>query len=105
MPHYTEAGCGELADRQWPGEGYKAKGLRTCNALWDHCINKHTGAPLLGDWVGDANERCGPMPDICYYDITRPSDFCLSHFLAFSQVTALLPMPNLSSPVLLSWEE
>lgn len=73
-----------LAEREWPGEGYQQKALRTCAALWEHCINKHTFIPLLGDWVGGPGDRMGPLPDICYYDITRPSDFCLDHFLTFA---------------------
>lgn len=74
------------AEREWPGEGYQQKALRTCAALWEHCINKHTFIPLLGDWVGGPGDRMGPLPDICYYDITRPSDFCLDHFLTFALV-------------------
>lgn len=73
-------------EHEWPGEGHKEKGLRICNALWEYCINKQTFVPLIGDWVGGPGERCGPLPDVCYYDITRPSDFCLTHFLLFSQV-------------------
>ena len=82
------------AGRKWGCEELRRKGLKICALLWQHCVNKRTGAPLVGDWVHPSGEPSGGPtegscggPGVDMYWATRPSDFCLTHFALFAQVT------------------
>lgn len=70
-----------MADRQWGSNGnynYRALALSRIASIKKSEINPNTRLPLLGDWS---------TPGDKYYYATRPSDFMIDHFRAFSRAT------------------
>ena len=41
--------------------------------------------PMLGGWVGGPDDRFGPLKDLAYCDLCRPSDFVLTHYQLFAE--------------------
>ena len=74
-----------LAARQWKSELYRARGVEVCASIWMHCINKETNMPMLGGWVGGPDDRFGPLKDLAYCDLCRPSDLMLTHYQLFAE--------------------
>lgn len=81
-----------LADKQWPGNGYLAKAQAVIADIENGDQNPTTYLTNLGDWDTDTPDNLAPEPDeagASYYYGTRPSDFMMDHFRAFSSaVTA-----------------
>ena len=61
------------------------RGVAVCAAIWMHCINKVTNMPMLGGWVGGPDDRFGPLKDLAYCDLCRPSDIVLTHYQLFAE--------------------
>lgn len=76
-----------LADKQWPGNGYLAKAQAVIADIENGDQNPTTYLTNLGDWDTDSPPNLAPEPGdggASYYYGTRPSDFMLDHFRAFS---------------------
>lgn len=84
--------CACLAARLWKSELYRARGVEVCAAIWKHCINKETHMPMLGGWVGGPGDRFGPLKDLAYCDVCRPSDFVLTHYQLFAEARPWTPL-------------
>ena len=75
-------------------QAHRARALEICDALHCWCINHKTHIPYLGDWVlaAGASGRMDATHDN-FADISRPSDWCLTHFRLFQQVPAVSTSP------------
>lgn len=61
--------------------------VQVCAALWKWCINDETLVTNLGDWCLTGYGLQQMHPDMVYNNVSRPSDYMLTHFLLFSQVS------------------
>lgn len=80
--------------------------VQICAALQKWCINHDTFITNLGDWCLTGVGLQQIHPNIPYNNVTRVSDYMLTHFLLFSQVGhmhAIRPTHKLRQVLLYSW--
>lgn len=73
-----------LADKKWGSTGslnYRKEALKVIAAIGKHEIDADSRFVRIGDWVDDEDE-------MQYATVTRSSDFMVSHFKAFADVTS-----------------
>ena len=61
--------------------------MQICAALWKYCINQETFVTNLGDWCLTKTGLQANAPDNKYHFVSRASDYMLTHFKLFSEVT------------------
>lgn len=72
-----------LADKKWGSAGslnYRKEALKVIAAIGKHEIDANSRFVRIGDWVDDTDETQ-------YAPVTRSSDFMVSHFKTFADVT------------------
>jgi endo-1,4-beta-D-glucanase Y len=72
-----------LADRKWGSDGslnYRKEALKVIAAIGKHEIDVDSQFVRIGDWVDETDEGQ-------YAPVTRSSDFMVSHFKAFAEMT------------------
>ena len=78
--------------------------VQICAALHKWCINHDTSITNLGDWCLTGVGLQEINPSIPYNNVTRVSDYMLTHFLLFSQVGPMrLPIHKLQQLSLCYW--
>ena len=63
--------------------------VQVCAAIWKWSVTAETNITNLGDWCKDEK---GDEPNKFYW-VTRPSDYMLTHFQLFSEVSSYLAIP------------
>ena len=61
--------------------------LQICAAQWKWCINKDTFITNLGDWCLTGTGLQADAPSNKYHFVSRASDYMLTHFQLFSEVS------------------
>ncbi len=61
--------------------------MQVCAALWKWCINKDTFITNLGDWCLTSTGLQANAPSNKYNFVSRASDYMLTHFKLFSEVS------------------
>jgi len=61
--------------------------MQVCAALWNWCINKDTFITNLGDWCLTSTGLQANAPSNKYNFVSRASDYMLTHFKLFSEVS------------------
>lgn len=64
--------------------------LQVCAAIWKWSVTEETNITNLGDWCKDQK---GDEPNRFYW-VTRPSDYMLTHFQLFSEVSSYPAIPH-----------
>ena len=63
--------------------------MQICASLWKWCINKDTFITNLGDWCLTSTGLQANAPSNKYNFVSRASDYMLTHFKLFSEVSCL----------------
>lgn len=61
--------------------------LQICAALWEWCINQETFVTNLGDWCLTGTGLQASAPGNKFHYVSRASDYMLTHFKLFSEVS------------------
>ena len=61
--------------------------MQICASLWKWCINKDTFITNLGDWCLTSTGLQANAPSNKYNFVSRASDYMLTHFKLFSEVS------------------